>query len=89
MSLRSLLLSVIGLAILVLLSFIFGGLLGLTFGIAIALFILVELVYYYGAKGSLARSFRSNVSSDAPDAQTNTQSPRGYYDLDYRGRGKS
>jgi len=89
MSLRSLLLSIIGLAILVLLSFIFGGLLGLTFGVAIALFIIIELVYYYGAKGSLRRSFSSNISSDVPDAQTSIQSPRGYYDLDYRGRGKS
>ena len=89
MTLRSLPLSVIGLAILVLLSFIFGGLLGLTIGIAVALFIIIELVYYYGAKGSLRRSFRSNISSDVPDTQTSVHSPRGYYDLDYRGRGKS
>lgn len=91
MSRRSLLFGIVGLGILVLVSFVFGGVLGLIAGIAISLFVIIEMVYYYGARGSLLRSFRSNISSDVPDAQisNNIRSPRGFHDLDYRGRGKN
>jgi len=91
LSRRILLFVIVGLGILVLIGYVLGGLLGLTIGIALSLFIIIEMVYHYGAKGSRLRSFRSNTSSDVPDAEisNNIQSPRGFYDLDYRGRGKS
>jgi hypothetical protein len=72
-------------------SFMLGGLFGLLVWFALFAFVAVEVVYHYGAKGSLSRSFKSNVSSDVPDASigATTSSSRGYYDLDYRGRGKN
>ncbi len=80
-----------GPGILMLIGYVMGGLLGLTIGVAVSLFIIIELVYHYGAMGSLSHSFRSNTSSDVPNTQIskNIQSPRGFYDLDYRGRGKN
>ncbi len=72
-------------------SYMIGGLVGIIAWFCVFAFIAIELVYYFGAKGSLLRGFNSNSSSEIPDARTGqtTQSPRGWYDLDYRGRGKN
>ena len=69
----------------------FGGLLWLIACLCLVVFVLLEVLYYYGSKGSLSRSFRSHVSSNAPDAsiEMTTRTPRGWYDLDYRGRGRN
>ena len=69
----------------------FAGLLWLLAWLCLVVFALIEVLYYYGSKGSLSRSFRSHLSSDAPDAriEMTTRTPRGWYDLDYRGRGKN
>lgn len=69
----------------------FGGLLWLLAWLCLVVFVLIEVLYYYGSKGSLSRSFRSHLSSDAPDAriEMTTRTPRGWYDLDYRGRGRN
>jgi len=69
----------------------FGGLLWLMAWLCLVVFVSIEVLYYYGSKGSLSRSFRSHISSDAPDAriEMTTRTPRGWYDLDYRGRGRN
>jgi hypothetical protein len=69
----------------------FGGLLWLMAWLGLVVFALIEVLYYYGSKGSLFRSFRSHISSDAPDTsiEMTTRTPRGWYDLDYRGRGRN
>ncbi len=69
----------------------FGGLLWLLAWLCLVVFVLLEVLYYYGSKGSLSRSFRSHISSDVPDAriEMTTRTPRGWYDLDYRGRGRN
>ncbi len=63
---------------------IFGGIVGV---------ILCCMLFWssFGAKGSLSRGFKSNTSSEVPDAriEQTTQSARGWYDLDYRGRGRN
>ena len=71
--------------------FLWAGLFGLLIWLCVFVLVSVEIVYQYGAKGPRARAWRSNVASDVPDAktETNTQSARGWYDLDYRGRGKN
>jgi hypothetical protein len=68
-----------------------GGIFGLFIWFCLFAFVAIEVLYHYGAKGPLSRSFRSHVSSDVPDAriEATTQSPRGWYDLDYRGRGRN
>jgi hypothetical protein len=69
----------------------FGGLLWLIAWLCLVVFVLLEVLYDYGSKGSLSRSFRSHISSDAPNAriEMTTRTPRGWYDLDYRGRGRN
>lgn len=44
-----------------------------------------------GAVGREDRKFHSNISSEVPDAriEQTTRSARGWYDLDYRGRGRN
>ena len=74
-------------------SYMVGGLLGIFAWFCAFAFIAIEIVYHFGAKGSLLRGFKSNTSSEVPDARieqtTQTQSARGWYDLDYRGRGRN
>ncbi len=72
-------------------SFMLGSFLGLAIWFCIFAFIAIEVVYHLGAKGSLARSFRSNISSDVPDAhiEQSIKTARGRWDLDYRGRGRN
>ncbi len=62
-------------------SFMLGGLFGLLIWLCLFVIVAVEVIYHLGAKGL----------SDVPDARTEatTQSPRGWYDLDYRGRGRN
>ena len=69
----------------------FGGLLWLLVWLCLLVFALIEVLYYYGSEGSLSRSFRSHIASDVPDAriEMTTRTPRGWYDLDYRGRGRN
>ncbi len=73
------------------LSFLLAGVFGLLIWLCVFLLVSVEVVYHYGAKGPRARGWRSSVASDVPDGrnEANTQSARGWYDLDYRGRGKN
>ena len=68
-----------------------GGLLGIFAWFSVFAFIVIEIVYHFGAKGSLRRSSKSNSSGEVPDAriEQTTQTARGWYDLDYRGRGKN
>jgi hypothetical protein len=72
-------------------SFKVGGILGLLLWFCVFAWITIEVVYHLGAKGSFLHSFKSNTSSEVPDAriEQTIRSPRGYYDLDYRGRGKN
>jgi hypothetical protein len=72
-------------------SYMVGGPLGIFAWFCIFAFIAIEIVYHLGAKGSLLRSFKSNTSSEVPDAriEQRTTSARGWYDLDYRGRGRN
>jgi hypothetical protein len=72
-------------------SFMVGGLLGVFAWLCVFAFIAIEVVYHLGARGSLLRSFKSNTSSEVPDAriEQTTTSARGWYDLDYRGRGRN
>jgi hypothetical protein len=74
-------------------SYMVGGLLGIFAWFCIFALIAIELIYHLGAKGSLRRGIKSNTSSEVPDARieqsTQTQTARGWYDLDYRGRGKN
>ena len=69
----------------------FGGLLWLMVWLGLVVFALIEVLYYYGSKDSHSRSIRSHLSSDAPDPsiEMTTRTPRGWFDLDYRGRGKN
>ncbi len=71
-------------------SFEFGSFLGLAIWFCVFAFIAIEVIYYVGAKGPLARSFRSNTSSNVPDAniEQSFRSARGWWDLDYR-RGRN
>jgi hypothetical protein len=71
-------------------SFLVAGLWGLLIWSCLFTFALIEVVYYAGAKGSLLHGFGSTVSSNRPDTriEASISSPRGWYDLDYRGRGK-
>ncbi len=73
------------------LSFKLGSFLGLAIWFCVFAFIAIEVIYYVGAKGPVARSFRSNTSSDVPDAniEQSIKSARGWWDLDYRGRGRN
>jgi hypothetical protein len=73
------------------LSFLLAGVFGLLVWFCIFMLIGVEIVYFYGVKGPRIRGWRSNVGSDVPDSKTeaNMQLARGWYDLDYRGRGKN
>ena len=72
-------------------SFMLGSFFGLVIWFCAFAFIAIEIVYHFGAKGSLLRGFKSNTSSKVPDAriEQTTQSARGWYDLDYRGRGRN
>ena len=72
-------------------SYMAGGLLGIFAWFSIFAFIAIEVIYHLGAKGSLSRSFRSNTSSEVPDAylEQSTRTARGRWDLDYRGRGRN
>ena len=72
-------------------SYMVGGPLGIFAWLCVFAFIVIEIVYHFGAKGSLSRGFKSNTSSEVPDAriEQTTQSARGWYDLDYRGRGSN
>ena len=73
------------------LSFMLASFLGLAIWFCVFAFIAIEVIYHLGAKGSLSRSFRSNTSSEVPDAhiEQSIQTARGRYDLDYRGRGRN
>jgi hypothetical protein len=73
------------------LAYQFGGLFWLIGWLCLVMFVAIEVLYYFGSKGSLSRSFRSRTSSEVPAAriETTTQTPRGWYDLDYRGRGRN
>ena len=84
----------VGIAILIAVSFmiyLFAGLFWLIVWLCPVMFVLTEILYRYGSKGSLSRSFRSQASGDVPDAriEMTTRTPRGWYDLDNRGRGKN
>jgi hypothetical protein len=72
-------------------SYMVGGPLGIFAWFCIFAFIAIEIVYHFGARGSLLRGFKSNTSSEVPDAsiEQTTQPTRGWYDLDYRGRGRN
>ena len=72
-------------------SFMLGSFLGLAIWICIFTFIAIEVIYHLGAKGSLRRSFTSNTSSEVSDAhiEQSIETARGWYDLDYRGRGRN
>jgi hypothetical protein len=72
-------------------SFMLGSFLGLVIWFCVFAFIAIEIVYHFGAKGSLRRSFKSNSSGEVPDAriEQSMRTARGWYDLDYRGRGKN
>ncbi len=72
-------------------SFMLGSFFGLVIWFCVFAWIAIEVIYQLGAKGSLLRSFKSNTSSEVPDAriEQSTQSARGWYDLDYRGRGRN
>ena len=72
-------------------SYMVGGPLGIFAWFCVFAFIVIEIVYHFGAKGSLRRRFKSNSSSEVPDAriEQTTQTARGWYDLDYRGRGRN
>ncbi len=72
-------------------SYMVGGPLGIFAWFCVFAFIVIEIVYHFGAKGSLRRGFKSNSSSEVPDAriEQTTQTARGWYDLDYRGRGRN
>jgi len=72
-------------------SFMLGSFFGLVIWFCVFAFIAIEVIYYLGAKGSLLRSFKSNTSSEVPDAriEQSIKSARGWYDLDYRGRGRN
>ena len=72
-------------------SFMLGSFLGLAIWFCVFAFITIEIIYHLGAKGSLRHSIKSNTSSEIPDyrVEQTTQSARGFYDLDYRGRGRN
>jgi hypothetical protein len=72
-------------------SYMVGGPLGIFAWLCVFAFIVIEIVYHFVAKGSLRRNFKSNTSSEVPDTriEQTTQSARGWYDLDYRGRGRN
>ena len=72
-------------------SFKFGGFFGLIIWSCVFVIIALEVIYHLGAKGPLSRSFKSKASSEVPDAriEQSTRSARGWYDLDYRGRGRN
>ena len=72
-------------------SFKLGSFFGLVIWFCAFAFIAIEVIYHLGAKASLRRSFRSQTSSEVPDAriEQSTQTARGWYDLDYRGRGRN
>ena len=72
-------------------SYMFGGPLGIFVWFCAFAFIAIEVIYHLGAKGLLLRSFKSNTSSEVPAAriEQKTTSARGWYDLDYRGRGRN
>jgi hypothetical protein len=72
-------------------SYMVGGPIGIFAWFCVFAFIAIEIVYHFGAKGSLHRSFRSNTSSEVPNARIDQsiKSARGWYDLDYRGRGRN
>jgi hypothetical protein len=74
-----------------LISFMLGSFLGLAIWFCVFAFIAIEVLYHLGAKGSLHHSFKSNTSSEVPDAriEQSIKSARGWYDLDYRGRGRN
>lgn len=73
------------------LSYVFFGLFGILVWLCVFAFVVIDVVYYHGAKAPLSRSFKSRASSDVPDARIEKmiQGPRGWYDLDNRGRGKN
>lgn len=73
------------------LCYVYFGLFGFLICIGVFAFVAIDVVYYYGAKPSRARSFKSSTSSDVPDARIERmiQGPRVWYDLDNRGRGKN
>jgi hypothetical protein len=72
-------------------SYMVGGPLGIFAWFCVLAFIAIEIIYHSSAKGSLRRGFKSHTSSEVPDAriEQSTQSARGWYDLDYRGRGRN
>jgi hypothetical protein len=72
-------------------SFLIWGLWGLLIWSGLFALVLIEVVYHLGAQGPLLHGFRSRVSSEIPDAsiEARISSPRGWYDLDNRGRGKN
>lgn len=70
-------------------SFVVGGLFGLIIWLCLFAMVALEVVFHYGA--ALFGSSRSRVMNDVPDPkiEASIRSPRGWYDLDYRGRGKN
>ena len=72
-------------------SFMLGSFLGLAIWFCVFAFIAIEVIYHLGAKGSLPRSFRSNTSSEVPDAhiEQSIRTARTKFDLDNRGRGRN
>jgi hypothetical protein len=72
-------------------SFILGSFLGFAIWFCVFAFIAIEAIYQLGAKGSLSRSFRSNTSSEVPDAhiEQSIRTARTKFDLDNRGRGRN
>ncbi len=72
-------------------SFLVWGLWGLLIWSGLFAFVLIDVVYHLGAQGPLLHGFRSMVSGEIPDANIEARilSPRGWYDLDNRGRGKN
>ena len=72
-------------------SFKLGSFFGLVIWFCAFAFIAIEVIYHLGPKGSLLRSIKSNSVSEVPDAriEQTTQGARGWYDLDYRGRGRN
>ena len=65
-------------------SFMLGSFFGLVIWLCVFAFIAIEVIYHLGPK-------RSNSVSEVPDAriEQTTQGARGWYDLDYRGRGRN
>ena len=73
------------------LSYFFWGLFGLLIWLCIIAFVVIDVIYHYGTKQARGGLFNFRASSNAPDPRIEkmVQGPRGWYDLDNRGRGKN